>query len=264
MEKKITIDEIEAMTEQDIRTAYAPDFEAVTIKDYTVYLVDVAGRFGYSMIVFGDGRQIKYANDYALHHDYKPHTKEELRELYLKKAESQLFTEEELAQPLKSYGDFQRRRRYISEMLPLRRDHMSIFGLVRNAEEKAARDAERAAHPVECKSAFGYFAEGDRDFAAHIDELMLNLAKQEADTANNFEYNYSAFYYELGNHEYHINNYQGDWDTLSAFGNIPWRGQGAEAREQYYKDLHFTETQVKAFEAARKKFLKDALKNDWY
>ena len=264
--KKITITDIEEMTEQDIRAAYAPDFEAVPVKGYTVYLVDVAGHFGYSMIVFGDGRQIVWANDYELHHDYymKEHTHADLRELYLKKANAQLYTEEELAQPLKDYHDFERRRRYITELLPLKRDFMSIFGLARTEEEKAAREAERAAHPVVCHSALGYFTEADKEFAMHIDDLMVDLATHLENTRNDYDYNFKAFYYELGNHEYHINTYQGDWDTLSAFGQIPWRGQGAEAREQYYKDLSFTETQVKAFEAARKKFLKDAGENDWY
>ena len=266
MEKNISIQDIEEMTEQDIRTAYAPNFEAVPVKGYTVYLVDVAGRFGYSMIVFGDGRQIVWANDYELHHDFymKSHTRADLRELYIKKANSQLYTEEELAQPLKDYHDFERRRRYISELLPLKRDFVSIFCFCATVKEKEERKKELKAHPVACHSALGYFTEADKEFAMHIDDLMVDLVTHLENTKNDYDYNFTAFYYELGNHEYHINTYQGDWDTLSAFGQIPWRGQGAEARAQYYKDLSFTETQVKAFEDARKKFLKDAGENDWY
>lgn len=262
----MNIDQIEAMNEQEIREHFAPDFEAIPCKGYTLYLVDIGGHFGYSMIVCGDGRQIRWADDFELHHDYymKSHTREDLRALYIKKAELILYTEEELAQPLKDYHDFERRRKYITELLPLKRDFMSIFGLVRTEEEKAAREAERAAHPINCASAFGYFSEEDREFALHIDDLMLDLVKHLKNTADNYEYNFNAFYYELGNHEYHINTYQGDWDTLSAFGQIPWRGQGPEARQQYYKDLSFTETQIRAFEDARKKYLKAAGENDWY
>lgn len=32
-----------------------------------------------------------------------------------------------------------------------------------------------------------------------------------------YEHAYDAFFYEMGNHEYHI-NYEGDWDVLSCFG----------------------------------------------
>ena len=102
---------------------------------------------------------------------------------------------------------------------------------------------------------------GARIFAQAIFET---LEKRYSETADNYEYQKSAFIYELGNHEYHINSYLGDWDTLSAFGNIEWHGQGPEARQKYYAELKFTETQIRAFEDARKEFLRMANENDWY
>lgn len=258
----ITITEIEAMGEQELRTRFAPDFEAIPLKGFTLYLVDVAGVFGYSKIVFGEGRQIIWANDYQLHHSTM--TREELREWYIKTAEHALFTEEELAQPLKNYMDYQRRRKFISELLPLTRDYISAFHYEGTAEERAARAAAVDAHPVFCPYAFGYFTAADAEFATHISELFLQLVKQEQDTANNYEYSKNAFYYELGNHEYHINTYQGDYDTLSAFGNITWRGQSEEALQAYFAELGFTETQKRAYRDARKEFLHNAAKNGWY
>lgn len=264
--RKHTIDTLEALTEKEFRAEFAPDFEAIPVKGFTIYLADVGGHFGYSMICYGDGRQIIWANDYALHHDFylKSHTRADLRELYIKKANAQLYTEEELAQPLKSYHDYERRRKFISELLPLKRDFMSIFCCCSTAEEKAAREAERAAHPILCEPAYGYFRQDDADFSEHIKQLFERLMQQESDTADNYDYNYSAFYYELGNHEYHINAYQGDFDTLSSFGKIPWRGQSPEAREQYFDDLGFTEVQKKAYRDAMRDFLKAADENDWY
>lgn len=266
MVSSITIQEVEAMDEQTLRERYVPDFEVLMIKGYRIYLVDVAGHFGYSMIVFGNERQIKWANDYELHHEYfmKSHKRDDLRALYIERAESILFTEEELAQPLKSYSEFERRRKYIMELLPLTHDFMSMFQLQRTPEEKAEVAEKRKKHPIICHAALGWFTEEDREFAKSVDELYDRLMQQMQDTATNYEYQYSAFYYELGNHEYHINTYQGDWDTLSAFGNIPWRGQGAEARELYFADLNFNDVQRKAFNDARAKFLKDAGENDWY
>ncbi len=258
--------EIESMTEKDIREQCAPDFEVVPVKGFNVFLLEISGSFGYSMIVFGDGQQIKYANDYELHHSYfmKDHTRDDLRRKYLEKAESILFTDDDLAKPLESYFDYERRRKFITELLPLKRDFMSWFYIAGSEDEKKARKAEERKHPVLCECAYGFFADSDADYAEYITKLFLNLMRQQEDVKNNYEYQKSAFRYELGNHEYHINSYQGDWDTLSAFGKIKWHGQGAEARKLYYKELEFTETQIRAFEDARKEFLKAADENDWY
>jgi len=259
---ELRISDIELMQEDDLRRLFAPDFEVITVKGFQCYLVDFTGYFGYSMIVFGEGKQIRWADDFELHHKGKTH--DELRTLFIQKAERVLFTEEELAEPLKSYNDFELRRKFISELLPLKRDFLSMFHISRTEEEKAARAAEEAKHPVFCSAAYGFFTEADNGYAEHLTDMYIQLCNQLEDVKNNYEYQFSAFYYELGNHEYHINTYQGDWDTLSAFGNIPWRGQGAEAREKYFDDLNFTEVQRKAFNDARAKYLKDADENDWY
>ena len=256
---KMTSSTIEALTEAE---AMEICIEVVQVKGYTVYLADLGEYFGYSALVYAYDRHIKYANDYELHHRNK--SREELRTMYLEKLNKTLYTEDELAEPLSDYHDFKRRFRYINELLPLRRDFISVFFIATTEEEKAARAAEKAAHPVFCHSAFGYFTAADADYAKHIDDLFETLCEQVEDAKNNYDYWFTAFYYEIGNHEYHINSYQGDWDTLSAFGNIPWRGQGAEAREAYFDDLGFTEVQRKAFRDARAKFLRDADENDWY
>lgn len=258
----IKIFELEELREDIFCTQFAGEYELHAVKGYNVYLLDIGGHLGYSMIIYGDRRQIKYANDHELHHRSK--TREELRDMYLKSAERQLYTEAELAQPLKDYFDYQRRRRYITELMPLRRDFMSIFYYASTEEEKAERLIQRAEHPVHCAAALGCFKEEDADFAKQITDLHEQLCRQMEDTVNNYEYQKSAFYYELGNHEYHINTYQGDWDTLRAFGNITWKGQGKAAREEYYKELNFTPTQIKAFEDARREYMKKADYEDWY
>lgn len=58
--------------------------------------------------------------------------------------------------------------------------------------------------------------------------------------------------------------YIGDWDTLSAFGNIKWKGHGRAARAEYYKELNFTGIQIKAFEDAIREYMKKADEEDWY
>ena len=48
------IDEIENMSEE---LAFALADEKLTIKEHTVYLVDLGGGFGYSALVFKNGRR---------------------------------------------------------------------------------------------------------------------------------------------------------------------------------------------------------------
>ena len=60
-----TIREIESI-DQATASAMAQGHEI--IKDHDVYFVDFGGYFGYSALVFAEGRHIYHANDYALHH----------------------------------------------------------------------------------------------------------------------------------------------------------------------------------------------------
>ena len=78
-----------------------------------------------------------------------------------------------------------------------------------------------------------------------------------------YDFAFDAFYYEMGNHEYHINYYQGDWDVCSCFGDCEWQGEDCSG-EQYLCDMGYPDETIRAYEDARKKFLKDARDNDWY
>ncbi|MBR6859841.1 MAG: hypothetical protein IKM73_00780, partial [Acidaminococcaceae bacterium] len=62
---KFRIQEIESVTEEQARDSA---LETLSIKGHTIYLVDFGGTFGYSCLVFCNGRHIYYANDYQLHH----------------------------------------------------------------------------------------------------------------------------------------------------------------------------------------------------
>ena len=42
--------------------------ETMRIKDHTCIFTELGESFGYSILVFKNGKQIYYANDYELHH----------------------------------------------------------------------------------------------------------------------------------------------------------------------------------------------------
>lgn len=56
------------------------------------------------------------------------------------------------------------------------------------------------------------------------------------------------------NHEYGI-NWQADYDTLSAFGNIQYHEDDLSA---YFEELNFTETQKRAYLDAKKQYFKES------
>ena len=256
-ERTWTIDEIQAITE-DVAFELAED--TLEIKEHQIYLVELGDYFGYSVLVFADGRHIYYANDYELHHPNR--TRDELFEFYVSSMERKLFTEQEFDEPLKSYDEYRAKLRYLTSYYPMRREYLSMFRIIHNKEEEKAYEQEKKNYPYVSPVAYAYFK--DEEFVKRNVELVALLEQRFEKTATDYEYQKSAFYYEMGNHEYHINAYQADWDTLSAFGNIEWHGDGAAAREKYFDELGFNDVQRRAYMDARHQFLMDAEKNNWY
>lgn len=75
------------------------------------------------------------------------------------------------------------------------------------------------------------------------------------------EFAESAFYYEMKNHEYHI-NWQGDWDVCRCFGKCEY-GEN-KTYVDYLKEVGFNEDIINAFKKAKNRFHQDCVENDWY
>lgn len=71
----------------------------------------------------------------------------------------------------------------------------------------------------------------------------------------------SAFYYEMGNHEYHI-NWQGDWDVCSCFGSCEY-GEDKDYTD-YLGEIGYSQDVIAAFGTAKTKFYNACRENDWY
>ena len=252
----INIQTLEQMTESEVRKIA---LESTTVKGHTIHFVNVSGRFGYSMMVFFGESQIKYANDYELHHSGS--TREELREMYLRRANHQLYTIEELSGAVKDYHDYEAKRRYITELIPLRYDHLSMFHIASDPEEQKKYETAKQNYPFICALAFSYFKESEP--VELITNLYKILQERRKESEQNYDYWFGAFYHELANYEYCI-NWQGDYDTLSCFGDIEYHGDEQNERELYFEELKFSEMQKKAYMDARRKYLKDAEENGWY
>ncbi len=238
------IRDIEALTESDAFTV-AEDMEE--IKGHAVYFVDFGGYFGFSALVFADGRHIYYANDYELHHKGK--SREELRALYVAKLNRVLFTESELAAPTSDPNEIDRRRYYLQNYYGMRRENVSCFQIFHNDAEEAAY-SRKISGMVLNRVCFAYYS--DRDFVKKCAQLQQGIEAAANANADNFDYWKSAFLYEMDNHEYGI-NWQADYDVISCFANVDGV-KDYENREKLFDAAKFTELQRRAYAAARAKY----------
>ena len=242
---KWNIDSIDNITEEQAKEMA---LETMEIKGYNIYFVDFGEAFGYSSLVFKNNHHIHYANDYELHHRGK--TREELREWYIQGRNNILFTDEEIAEPLKDYQEYSRKMHFLNSYYGMQVDNVSIF-CINPTNEQQAEFERKTKDMVYNPVAFAYMS--DKEFVKHHIELRNALEKAKEDMSNNYEYLKNAYLYEMHNHEYGI-NMQADYDTLSAFGNVGYHDCDLEA---YFKELNFTDLQKRAYLDARKQYFKE-------
>lgn len=243
------IDAIQALTEPE---AQAMALEMLRIKEHNVYLVDFGGHFGFSALVFAEGRHIYYANDYELHH-YE-HDRAALKAAFVLKLNSALYTESEITSPIKTYYEYKNKSNYLHNYYGMRRDRVSIFAINPTAEEEARIEAAKK-NGVYDPVSFAFYT--DAEFVKH--HIELNAALEEAYVARETDYDFlkSSFKYEMANHEYAI-NWQGNWDVLSCYGNIQYdHKQGDQDLNYYFDQLGFNDTQRKAYMDARIEYFKE-------
>lgn len=244
--KNWSIKDIEKLEENEAKSMA---LESMTIKEHNIYFVDFGDAFGYSCLVFKNNHSIYYANDYELLHSGM--TQEELKDFYIKKMNQILFTEAELAEPIKDYDEAQRKHNFLHNYYGMQVDRVSIFGINPTDKEKAEfkeQTEKMTYNPV----AFAYMY--DAEFVKHHIELQKKVKSAERAAIDDYEYQKNAFLSEMYNHEYGI-NWQADYDTLSAFGHIGYHDNDLDA---YFEELHFTPLQRRAYLDAREQYYKEA------
>ena len=128
------------------------------------------------------------------------------------------------------------------------KEEMEKRGLTENDTDKIYRLGNNSG---------GFYLKSDaqiiRDFMEKEDELPKLMQDDE--------FAQSAFYYEMGNHEYHI-NWEGDYDVCSCFGRAKYSDE--KTYREYLLEMGYDEHMVNNFKIAQKKFYKDADENGWY
>lgn len=196
--KNYNIETVEALTLDKVQELA---LEKLTIKEHDCYIVDFGDYFGYSILVFKNGKHIYFANDYELHHRHlvKEKGKEALRQYYIDTLNNKLFTDSELMENVSSYDEYQRKDRFLRSYYIMRYDHVSAF-CIGNEQEKELENKKKTYkyyNPV----SFCYMKESEKDVIStqrkisnHLDESYKNLAE----SANGFREMIAS---ELANHE---------------------------------------------------------------
>ena len=208
----MNIERIESLTYTE---AAGMALEKLNIKGHDCFICDLGGNFGYSILVFKNGKHIYYANDYELHHNLVEKLGcEALRDLYIKGLENKLFTDEELLKPCKSYDEYKRKSYFVQNYWIIRYDHISIFFV--------GTDAERAERIREQEKNFPYYNPycfcyvKDESIVSAAGNYFEILKKSYQKLQEDLEEFRKMVSYELANHEACITcDYR---DALDALG----------------------------------------------
>lgn len=240
----MTITEIENMNEEQVRDLAE---KSKVVKEHNIYFITLENGFGYSYIVFKNGRQIKYANDYELHHSGR--TKEELDKMYGTALNNKLFTDDEFGKDITDYDDFRRKKDYLINHYACRVENISGFQIFNNEDEKKKfkRKIKNCVFdPI------GYCYVKDEAFAKEHVKIWNELIKKYNERLEDYDYLKSVIKYEMNNHEYAI-NWQGNWDVItSVFGDTEYDSN--DNYHVYFDQLNLNETQRKAYIDARKEY----------
>lgn len=99
----------------------------------------------------------------------------------------------------------------------------------------------------------------------HITSELDKVDEMKRDFIKDYEQAYDAFMYEMGNHEYRIND-QGDWDVLSCFGldDDACEYDYGKGAEEYMDAMGLSPVTKAAYHDARGDFLRMADEKGWY
>ena len=246
---KLNYDEIRALSQTE---AASIAIESMDIKGYSVYFIDFGPLRGYSYLVYKNEHQI--TDDFGNLHAFilKEQGLAGLRKYYIDTLNTKLFTDEDIAEPLKSYDDYNQKSYFLHNYYAKQEDYISMF-FIGSDEEREERH-NKTQDMIFNQVGFCYMDKSLSSFVEHHVELMNTLNAQRKNVNDNYDYQKSAFLYEMYNHEYGI-NWQGDWDVLSVFGTVSYEDTQTDLNK-CFDSLKFTATQKRAYMDARAEYYK--------
>lgn len=158
IEKELMISEIEKLTEDTIKPYI---LETITIKDHNCYLCYLGESFGYSILVFKNGKHIYHANDYELHHRHlvKEKGRNALREYYINEMNEKLYTDAEMMEEPSSYDEYEKKSYFLRNYHIMRYEHETIFFIGTDAERENRQKRIEKNYPYYNSVSFCYVSD---------------------------------------------------------------------------------------------------------
>ena len=196
--KEMNIKEIESLTLEEAKNIA---LENLTIKDHDCFLVDFSGYFGYSILVFKNGKHIYHANDYELHHRHlvKENGRDALRAYYIKEMNEKLYTDAEMMEEPTSYNEYEKKNHFLRNYYIMRYDYESIFFIGTDAEREARQRKIEKEYPYYDPVSFCYVS--DRRIIEIQKKYLEILQNGYKYLQNNLEVFREMVRKELANHE---------------------------------------------------------------
>lgn len=156
--KNMGITEIENLTYEEV-TAIA--LEHLTIKDHDCFFVDFGGYFGYSALVFKNGKHVYHANDYELHHHWlvKENGRDALRAYYINEMNEKLYTDAEMMEEPSSYDEYEKKSYFLRNYHIMRYEHETIFFIGTDAERENRQKRIEKNYPYYNSVSFCYVSD---------------------------------------------------------------------------------------------------------
>ena len=194
--KDFNIDMIRALTVEEARQMA---IETIKIKDHECIFVDFGGYFGYSVLVFKNGKHIHYADDFELHHSHtvKESGKEALKQWYIDTLNRKLYTDVELLEDVKTYDEYEKKNYFLRNYYIMRYDYVSIFGIGEEAQK--AFDEARKIYTIYNPVSFCYVK--DESIVKTQSEILKHLEKSFEKLKASDETFKEMVSRELANHE---------------------------------------------------------------
>lgn len=194
--RDFTISEIENLTYAQAREMA---IETMEIKEHEIFFVNLGESFGYSYLVFKNGKHIYYANYYQLHcgHIVKKSGLEGLRGYYIELINRKLYTDAELLEEVKSYDDYENKSHYLRNYYIMRYEYLSIFGI----GEKAQKEFDKAKKNFPYYNPISFCYVKDEEIIKTQAKFMANLEKEYKKLKESTEGFREMIRAELYNHE---------------------------------------------------------------
>lgn len=188
----MNINEIRSMTIEDVKKV---SIDHIIIKDHSCFFADLGEYFGYSVLVFRNGKHIYYANDFQLHHAGKD--VKDLREFYIESLSRKLFTDSELLNPISTYSEYEAKNYFVRNYWIMQFDYLSIFGI--GEEAKKEFDSKISKYPYMNRYSFCYV--NDENIILRQSKFMKNIEKEYEKLQNSLDTFREMIRKELSNHE---------------------------------------------------------------